>query len=120
MDYIVEQLTLFYKFLGLVPTGRGTGPTDIAYYAEVVAQTGGWTHRTAEGGDNIGYWEDRIKADLIAAKIPFGGTITDAPPSPQDAPGAPLTPPVYLGPIKSEIEALKAANALQDTQVRQA
>lgn len=55
---IQAQLTSVYKSLGVAPTGRGTGPTDLAYYADQVAKTGGWTPQ------NAGYWTSRIASDL--------------------------------------------------------
>lgn len=57
-SYIQNQLTALYQSLGVQPTGRGTGPTDIAYYADQIANTGGWQ------GGNIGYWTNRITSDV--------------------------------------------------------
>lgn len=58
---IAAQLQANYKALGVTPTGPGSGPTDLAYYAGKVAQTGGLTPQ------NIAYWfgpTGRIASDL--------------------------------------------------------
>jgi hypothetical protein len=67
-NVILQNLTNVYKTLGVSPTGRGTGPTDIEYMADQVAKTGGWT--TA----NAGYWPDRIKQELAKAGGGAAGT----------------------------------------------
>ena len=56
--YITQQLQALYGSLGKTPTGPGSGPTDIAYYAQQIANTGGWT------GGNISYWQNRIASDV--------------------------------------------------------
>ncbi len=66
---ILAALTKQYGDLGTKPTGPGTGPTDISYYAQKIAETGGLTQ------DNINYWfgpSGRIANDL--AKSTSGGT----------------------------------------------
>lgn len=60
--FINSQLQNVYKSLGVQPTGPGSGPTDIAYMAGKVLQTGGWTPQ------NASYWPDRIKQELALAK----------------------------------------------------
>lgn len=65
---ILDQLQKNYAALGVTPTGPGSGPTDIQYYAGKVAETGGLTP------DNIKFWfgpNGRIASDLAKAK---GGT----------------------------------------------
>lgn len=55
-----------YKALGLTPSGRGTGPTDSAYYDEEIAATGGLTDA------NKAYWfgpTGRIATDAQKAGI---------------------------------------------------
>lgn len=61
-NYIASQLENVYKSLGVQPTGPGTGPTDIAYMADKVLKTGGWT------AQNASYWPGRIKQELALAK----------------------------------------------------
>jgi hypothetical protein len=63
---ILQNLQNVYKGLGVTPTGRGTGPTDIEYMADQVANTGGWTPQ------NAGYWPDRIKQELAKAGVGGG------------------------------------------------
>lgn len=62
-DYIRARLTDYYKTLGLTPSARGSGSTDIEYYIDQVLATGGWTAKNAKGENNIGYWQGRIAAD---------------------------------------------------------
>ncbi len=88
-DPITAQLTANYKALGVAPTGRGTGPTDIAYYADQIAKTGGATPQ------NLAYWmgpQGRIATDLAKAK--GGGAATPAAPTstPTGTLGAMLQP----------------------------
>lgn len=55
-----------YKALGLTPSGRGSGPTDSAYYDEEIAATGGLTDA------NKAYWfgpTGRIATDAQKAGI---------------------------------------------------
>lgn len=66
-NYITSQLTRLYTQLGVVPTGPGTGPTDISYYAALVARTGGWFNDGTRQGDNAGYWVGRVISDFNRA-----------------------------------------------------
>jgi hypothetical protein len=75
-NYVMQQLANWYASQGLTPTGPGTGPTDINYYADKVLETGGWTNQTAQGGNNIGYWTNRIAGDASGAG--GGGGTADA------------------------------------------
>lgn len=77
---ITAKVNDYYKSIGVTPTGPGSGPTDAAYYAGKVAETGGLTP------DNIGYWfgpSGRIASDLGKA-----GVKTGTPPPPSGAPPA--------------------------------
>ncbi len=69
--FIQSQLANVYKTMGLAPTGPGTGPTDIAYMAQKVAETGGWT------AQNASYWPQRIADEVAKAK--GGGAVSGAP-----------------------------------------
>ncbi len=69
--FIQCQLANVYKTMGLAPTGPGTGPTDIAYMAQKVAETGGWTPQ------NASYWPQRIADEVAKAK--GGGAVSGAP-----------------------------------------
>lgn len=71
--YITQQLQGVYKSLGVAPTGPGTGPTDIAYMAQMVAETGGWTP------DNAKYWPTRISDEIAKAKGGASGPSAPAP-----------------------------------------
>lgn len=93
-DPILAALTDNYAKLGVSPTGPGTGPTDIAYMAGKIQQTGGLTP------DNVKYWfgpQGRIATELAAAK---GGAATAPTAAPTAAPysmataayGAPAVP----------------------------
>lgn len=67
-DPIMDALVSNYHDLGVQPTGPGSGPTDIAYMAGKIQQTGGLTP------ENVKYWlgpQGRIAAELAKAK---GGT----------------------------------------------
>lgn len=71
---IQSALEQNYKALGVTPTGRGTGPTDIAYYADQIANTGGLTPQ------NFSYWfgpQGRIATD-IGGHGAAGATATTA------------------------------------------
>lgn len=87
---IHAQLEGIYRNLGVAPTGPGTGPTDIAYMAGKIKDTGGWTP------ENASYWPGRIADELKKAGggstapttatngnvyrpmgTPFGGTVQD-------------------------------------------
>lgn len=91
---IQKQLAANYASLGVQPTGRGTGPTDIAYYADQIAATGGLT------ASNAAYWlgpNGRIATDL--AKTKTGAAPTSAASSSANGTlgsmlGTPLTTPV--------------------------
>ncbi len=64
LNAITAALTDNYKKLGTAPTGRGTGPTDIAYFADQIQKTGGLTP------GNTGYWfgpSGRIAQELAKA-----------------------------------------------------
>ncbi len=66
---IAAQLTANYKSLGVAPTGPGTGPTDLSYYATQIANTGGLTPQ------NSAYWfgpSGRIASDLSKASVGGG------------------------------------------------
>jgi hypothetical protein len=73
--YIKQQLTQLYQSMGAMPTGRGTGPTDIEYMADQVANTGGWQ------GGNAGYWTSRIGQELQKAGGSGGSAPAAAPPT---------------------------------------
>ena len=75
---IASFLTGVYSNLGVKPTGRGTGPTDIAYFGDQMAATGGLTP------GNQGYWADRIKQELAKS----GGGVRPAPSSAAVRPGS--------------------------------
>lgn len=95
---ITGFLTNVYKSLGVAPTGPGTGPTDIAYMASKVQETGGLTPQ------NQSYWPQRIADELAKAK---GGAAPTTAPAPY-APGSigamvqpqkqPLTPALTANP----------------------
>lgn len=73
---INAQLNANYQALGVKPTGPGTGPTDSAYYAQKIAQTGGLTPQ------NISYWfgpSGRIASDLGKSGTASGGGSTLSP-----------------------------------------
>lgn len=85
---ILAALTKQYGDLNVKPTGPGTGPTDISYYAQKISETGGLTP------DNINYWfgpSGRIASDL--AKSTGGGT-TKAPTSTSLSAPPSLAPPL--------------------------
>jgi|SRR5579872_6668945 len=104
---IQAQLTANYKSLGLTPTGPGTGPTDIAYYAKQIAATGGLTPQ------NSAYWfgpSGRIASDAAKAKSGTMGTTAGVVPPPTSGtlgtllapyqiadPTAPLAAPGMVG-----------------------
>lgn len=69
-DPIQQALIDNYKTLGVSPTGPGSGPTDIAYFAQRIQETGGLTE------DNKNYWfgpNGRIAQELAKGKS-GGGT----------------------------------------------
>ncbi len=95
LNAITAALTDNYKKLGTAPTGRGTGPTDIAYFADQIQKTGGLTP------GNTGYWfgpSGRIAQEL--AKAGGGG---GAAPKQQTAvmPTSSLMPSTMGGPATS-------------------
>ena len=53
--YITQQVTQWMQQNGITPGGRGSGQSDVAYWADRIGQTGGWQ------GDNIGYWQNLMK-----------------------------------------------------------
>jgi hypothetical protein len=93
-----------YKALGVSPTGRGTGPTDSAYYDEQIAATGGLTDA------NKAYWfgpGGRIALDMQKAGVkatPGAVSPTTAPTTP---PGA--TPGFVSDPVTTQPQARTAA-----------
>ncbi len=94
--YINAQLQGVYKALGATPTGRGTGPTDIAYMADQVARTGGWTPQ------NAAYWagpSGRIAQEIAKAS----GGVAAGPRAQQTAvmPTSSLMPSTMGGPATS-------------------
>jgi hypothetical protein len=61
---ITDALTKNYQSLGATPTGPGTGPTDLSYFAQRIADTGGLTPQ------NTAYWfgpNGRIAQELQKA-----------------------------------------------------
>jgi hypothetical protein len=79
-----------YKTLGVSPTGVGTGPTDISYYAQQIANTGGLTPA------NTAYWfgpNGRIAQDLAKS----GGTAGATPPPPANPAVNPYSVSQYVG-----------------------
>lgn len=82
-----------YKALGLTPSGRGTGPTDSAYYDDEIAATGGLTDA------NKKFWfgpNGRIALDAAKAgsSRSYGALVPS--PSPPAAMPAPNASPVSL------------------------
>jgi hypothetical protein len=115
--FIQANLTDLYTSLGVVPTGPGSGATDIAYYTGVIIQTGGWTHDTKKHEDNINYWTGRITSDLAKQQ---GGIVGGPAGGPVDGPvsanpnGNLLTP--QLGLLEDDLAyrlSLLAVNVLQ-------
>jgi hypothetical protein len=95
---ITSALQANYKALGAAPTGPGTGPTDLSYYATQIANTGGLTPQ------NSAYWfgpTGRIATDLSKAS----GGASGAPAAPAVAPSTAGagTLGAYLTPIASPI-----------------
>jgi len=87
-NFIMQQLQGVYSKLGVTPTGRGTGPTDIAYMADQIANTGGWTPQ------NAGYWPTRIAQELgKASAAPAPANTLGAFLSSSSSPSAGLAPP---------------------------
>lgn len=100
--YAHDQLAAVFASWCVTPGPRGAGPTDIEYYLDNIMRTGGWTAQTNGGGNNIGYWTDRIHSDLVTAHVP----VCNAPPTPAPAP-APTPVPVPVpspGPILPTID----------------
>lgn len=92
---ILTALTNNYKALGVAPTGPGSGPTDIAYMAQRMRETGGLTP------NNVSYWlgpQGRIAEELAKAKA--GGGQTAQPVARTAAPATTATPfmPATLAP----------------------
>jgi hypothetical protein len=89
-DASTQALAAFYKSIGVTPGPRGSGGTDIAYYADALNAHGGPT------ADNLGYFTDRIKTDLSKAST-GGGAAATSTPSPYttlSSYGAPAAPPI--------------------------
>lgn len=83
---IMAAVTDNYKKLGVAPTGPGSGPTDIAYMAGKVKETGGLTP------GNINYWfgpQGRIAAEIQQTR---SGSRPPAAAGPAPAPMAAATP----------------------------
>lgn len=105
-DFVRAALRDLYASYGYLPTGPGTGPTDIEYYADVVIQTGGWTHHTDRDEDNINYWTDRVREDLIKAGMPILPPLgTSTPPVP--VPEPPPPPPVGTSDLEDRVRYLE-------------
>jgi hypothetical protein len=84
-DPILDALNANYAALGVKATGPGSGPTDIAYMANKIKETGGLT------ADNNTYWfgpGGRIAQELTKAR---GGS-PNASPSPVKAMGSYFQP----------------------------
>lgn len=103
--FVLAGLTALYATLGVRPTGSGTGATDIAYYADKVIETGGWTSNTERNENNIGYWSGRIKSDLEKQGTPLPG------------PGPSLPPPAPSEDLKPRLAALEELVAHQGAQL---
>jgi hypothetical protein len=81
-----------YAALGVSPTGPGSGPTDIAYYAGKIAETGGLTPQ------NFSYWfgpSGRIASDLGksgggASSTPAANSFASITPTSINTPIAPM------------------------------
>lgn len=90
---ITAALNAYYKSVGKTPTGPGTGPTDIGYFAGRVGQTGGLTP------DNINYWfgpNGRISQELAGTVKPEAAASTAGLFAPQPAARAPMMIPSFL------------------------
>jgi hypothetical protein len=95
-DPIIDALIKNYQALGTAPTGPGSGPTDISYFADKIKQTGGLTPQ------NTAYWfgpQGRIAKEIAQAS--GGGAPAAAPMSfasfaanPTPTTMAPLTAPL--------------------------
>lgn len=86
---IMAALTKNYQALGVSPSGRGSGPTDIAYMAEEMANTGGLTP------GNTGYWlgpQGRIAKELAARGGGAAAPVQGAPVARAAAPATAATP----------------------------
>jgi hypothetical protein len=85
---ITARIAANYKSLWLTPTGAGSGPTDIGYYGDRVAETGGLTDA------NNRYWfgpTGRIATDAAKAGL-TGAPSTGAPSAPTPAAPTPAAP----------------------------
>jgi len=92
--YIRAQLLNFYQQQGMQPTGPGSGPTDIAYYAQKIAETGGWTPQ------NASYWQGRIPQDVQRASGGGGSAMGGV--GSYSGPGA--IPPPFHSPTLEEFQ----------------
>ena len=79
-DPTTQALLENYKSLGKTPTGAGSGPTDLAYFAKRIAETGGLTDA------NKAYWfgptgriAQELKGSVPAEGGGGGGGTTSAP-----------------------------------------
>src|SRR5678815_328957 len=61
--FITQQIVPIYQRYGAVPGPRGSGPTDLEYYIDIVIEKGGWVNPNTTGGSNIGYFTDMIQLD---------------------------------------------------------
>ena len=95
--YIRAQLLNFYQQQGMQPTGPGSGPTDIAYYAQKIAETGGWTPQ------NASYWQGRIPQDVQRASSGGGGGAMGGAGGAYAGPGA--IPPPFQSPSLADLQA---------------
>lgn len=98
-DAVTQALLDNYKALGVEPTGPGSGPTDIAYFAKQAKDA------LASGERPLSYWlgpQGRVAQELAKAKggtgtstapiVPRGTLSTAAQPYQVASPTAPLTP----------------------------
>ncbi len=106
---IEAALRANYSTLGLTPGAPGSGATDLSYYAQQIANTGGLTPQ------NSAYWfgaGGRIAMDAQkggsggAMKAPTAGVINVGAPSPLAPPNLGMTqnafaPPSPIVPISS-------------------
>jgi hypothetical protein len=88
--FIQSQLQGVYQSLGVKPTGPGSGPTDIQYYANQIAATGGWQ------GGNASYWTNRIASDVKGGGA-SGGAAPAAPTSATNSFGSVAAAPQATG-----------------------
>lgn len=99
---IMAALTDNYKKLGVAPTGPGSGPTDIAYFAKQIAATGGLAP------NNTSYWfgpGGRIAQEITKAR--GGAAPTSAAPASRAAmpptTSTPFMPPTIAAGVPQPI-----------------